>query len=156
MEKKLKMICFDMDNTIAALYDVPGWLEMLRAYNPTPYRVAKPMWNMEELALVLMALQNKGIEIRIITWLSAETTPAYDRAVRLAKIDWLQHYDFPFDHFHGVRYGATKADSIRRELGEGETAMLIDDNAKVRKGWTMGETIDPTACNIIEVLRELL
>ena len=152
----LKMICFDMDGTIADLYGVENWLPMLRAYNPTPYRVAEPMWDMEELAVVLMALQAKGVEIRIITWLSKDTTPAYDRAVRLAKMDWLRHYDFPFDHFHGVRFGATKADSIRKELGEGETAILIDDNAKVRKGWTMGETIDPTACNIVEVLKSLL
>lgn len=152
----LKMVCFDMDGTIADLYGVENWLTMLRNYNPAPYRVAKPMWDMEELIKVLMALQAKGVEIRIITWLSKDSTPAYDRAVRLAKVDWLRHYDFPFDHFHGVKYGATKADSIRKELGEGETAILIDDNAKVRRGWKMGETIDPTACDIIEVLKGLL
>lgn len=152
----LKMICFDMDGTIADLYGVENWLPMLRAYNPMPYRLAKPMWNMEELALTLMGLQNHGVEIRIITWLSKETTPAYDRAVRLAKMDWLRFYDFPFDHFHGVRYGATKADSIRPYLGEDETALLIDDNAKVRNGWHMGETLDPTACDIVLALKGLL
>ena len=46
----LKMICFDMDGTIADLYGVENWLDMLRNYNPTPYEVAKPMWNMTELA----------------------------------------------------------------------------------------------------------
>ena len=152
----LKMICFDMDGTIANLYGVENWLPMLRAYNPTPYRVAEPMWNMEELAVVLMALQAKGVEIRIITWLSKDTTPAYDRAVRLAKMDWLRHHDFPFDHFHGVRYGATKADSIRPYLGENETAILFDDNAKVREGWHMGETLDPTRCNVVLALKGLL
>ena len=65
----LKMICFDMDGTIADLYGVENWLQMLRAFNPTPYRVAEPMWDMEELAVVLMALQAKGVEIRIITCL---------------------------------------------------------------------------------------
>ena len=150
------MICFDMDGTIADLYGVENWLPMLRAYNPTPYRVAEPMWDMEELATVLMALQAKGIEIRIITWLSAESTPEYDRAVRMAKVDWLRHYDFPFDHFHGVQYGATKADSVRKALHNEDTAILFDDNAKVRKGWTMGEAIDPTTCDIIEFLKGLL
>ncbi len=152
----VKMICFDMDGSIADLYSVPNWLGMLRKFNPTPYRIAKPMWDMEELALLLMELQNKGIEIRIITWLSKESTPTYDKAVRLAKIDWLRSFDFPFDHFHGVKYGATKADSVRPYLGEDETAILIDDNAKVRKGWHLGEAIDPTACDIVEVLRGLL
>ena len=152
----VKMMIFDMDGTVADLYGVPNWLPMLRAFDPTPYRIAKPMWDMEELALLLMELQNKGIEIRIITWLSKESTPTYDKAVRLAKIDWLRSFDFPFDHFHGVKYGATKADSVRPYLGEDETAILIDDNAKVRKGWHLGEAIDPTACDIVEVLRGLL
>ena len=29
-----KMICFDMDGTIADLYSVDGWLDYLRAENP--------------------------------------------------------------------------------------------------------------------------
>ena len=48
-----KMICFDMDGTIADLYAVNGWNEMLRAYDPTPYAVADPMWDMEALRMVL-------------------------------------------------------------------------------------------------------
>lgn len=154
--KNVKMICFDMDGTIADLYGVENWLPMLENHNPMPYRVAEPMWDMEELALVLMALQNRGIEIRIVTWLAKNATAEYDRAVRLAKIDWLRHYDFPFDHYHAVKFGTTKADCVRKYLAENETAILIDDNAKVRKGWTMGETIDPTACDLIETLRGLL
>ena len=35
-----KMICFDMDGTIADLYAVENWLPMLRAFDPTPYEVA--------------------------------------------------------------------------------------------------------------------
>ena len=151
-----KMICFDMDGTIADLYKVPNWLISLRNFDPYPYRQANPMWNMEELVSLLHQLQNAGIEIRIITWLSKDSNPDYDRAVRQAKREWLMKYNFPCDHFHGVRYGATKADSVRKYLDEGETAVLIDDNAKVRQGWHLGDTIDPTACNIIEALRKLL
>lgn len=154
--KTPKMICFDMDGTIADLYEVPGWLEMLRAYDPTPYAVAAPMWDMSELAELLHQVQAIGIEVRIITWLSKESTADYDRAVREAKREWLEAQGFPFDHFHGVRYGATKADSIRQYLGEDETAILFDDNAKVRKGWHMGEAIDPVECDILEVLRGLV
>lgn len=154
--KTLKMICFDMDGTIADLYGVPGWLEMLRAYDSTPYEIAPPMWDMAELAELLTQAQTSGIEIRIITWLSKESTAEYDKAVREAKREWLVNQGFPFDHFHGVAYGATKADSIRRYLAEDETAILIDDNFKVRNGWHMGDTIDPTACDLLEVLRNLL
>ena len=154
--KNVKMVVFDMDGTIADLYSVNGWLEMLRAFDPTPYIEAKPMWDMEELATVLNCLRVVGIEVRIVTWLSMETTKEYDSAVRLAKREWLEQYGFPFDHFHGVAYGATKADSVRRYLAENEGAILIDDNAKVREGWHWGETIDPTAIDIVEYLKGLL
>ena len=152
----LKMICFDMDGTIADLYGVKGWLEMLRNEDTTPYEVAEPMWNVEVLNAILMALQAKGIQIRVISWLSKDSTEEYKTATREAKKDWLADNAFPYDHFHGIKYGATKADAIRKYLAEGETAILIDDNDKVRKGWHMGDTINPTITDIIEYLAGLL
>ena len=152
----VKMVCFDMDGTIANLYAVEGWLPMLRSENPTPYRMAEPMWDMAELTEVLLAVMAVGIEIRIVTWLSKDSSEEYKDEVRLAKREWLAEQNFPFDHFHGVQYGATKADSVRRYLNEGETAILIDDNDRVREGWTLGETINPTNTDIIEALRALL
>lgn len=151
-----KMICFDMDGTLADLYNVPNWLEQLRALDPTPYREAECMWDEEELACILNTLIDNGVEIRIITWLSKESTPEYDEAVREAKREWLEALGIPYTHFHGVKYGATKADSIRRYLEEDETAWLFDDNEKVRKGWHMGEAFDPTAIDILELLYALL
>ena len=153
---KVKMVCFDMDGTIADLYGVNGWLDMLRAYNPTPYIEAKPLWDMAELADTLMALQEVGIEVRIITWLAKDSNEAYNKAVRLAKREWLAECGFPYNNFHGVAYGATKADSVRKYLAEDETAILIDDNDKVREGWHLGDTINPTTENIIEILKGLL
>ena len=150
------MICFDMDGTIADLYGVSGWLEMLDNQNPTPYIEAQPLWDMAELNATLMALQEVGIEIRVITWLAKHTTPAYSEEVRIAKREWLEEYGFPYDNFHGVKFGSTKADSVRRYLAENENAILIDDNAKVREGWHLGEAIDPTAINIVEYLKGLL
>ena len=156
MNNNVKMVCFDMDGTIADLYAVENWLPMLRAFDPTPYEVAEPMWDMVELASLLTQVQAVGIEVRIITWLSKDSNAEYDKAVRTAKREWLEAQGFPFDHFHGVQYGATKADSIRRYLAEDETAILFDDNAKVRQGWHMGEAIDPVECDILEVLRGLV
>lgn len=153
---KTKMVVFDMDGTIADLYAVPNWLQMLRTEDPTPYAVAKPMWEMDILADVLNELRTNGIEIRVVTWLSKDSTEEYKNLVRKAKLEWLEEMGFPFDNFHGVQYGATKANSVRRYLEEEETAILIDDNAKVRNGWTLGETVDPTTTNIIEFLENLL
>lgn len=152
----IKEIVFDMDMTICALYDVPGWLEKLRAYDPTPYEIAEPMWDMAVLADVLRELQDLGVAITVVTWLSKESTPEYDKAVRAAKKEWLERHGFPYDHFHGVKYGATKADSVRRYLSPEDEAILFDDNAKVRRGWHLGATYDPVKENIIEILKELL
>jgi hypothetical protein len=146
-------ICFDMDGTIADLYSVENWLPKLRAEDASPYIEAAPMWDMVELAEVLRELQAHGVVITVITWLSKDSTESYKKAVRDAKREWLERYDFPFDHFHGVQYGATKADSVRRYT---DNAWLIDDNAKVRQGWHLGEAIDPTEVDIISLFESLI
>lgn len=150
---KVKMLVFDMDGTIVDLYGVDHWLDDLRAENPRPYIEAEPMWNMRELADALIALH---IEIRVVTWLSKDSSEAYKDEVRKAKLDWLKAQGFPFDKFHGIQYGATKADSVRKYLAEDETAILFDDNAKIRNGWHLGETVDPTVVDIVKYLREMV
>ena len=151
-----KYLCFDMDGTIADLYAVNDWLEQLRAYNPNPYRVAEPMWDMVELANAIQEIQEIGIKIVIITWASKDSTREYDMAVRQAKLDWLEEMGFPYDFFHCVKYGTTKANTIRKYMEIEETAILIDDNEKVRNGWSLGETINPTDTDIIDFIRGLI
>ena len=153
---KVRMIVWDMDGTMADLYGVDGWLEMLRAENPLPYEIAKPMWDMERLANIIRGLQAIGIEQRIVSWLSMDSSEQYKTEVRRAKREWLDEFDFPYDHFHGVQFGATKADSVRKFLADDEEAILIDDSARVRKGWHLGETVDPTEINVIDFLEALL
>ena len=146
-------ICFDMDGTIANLYGVEDWLPKLRAEDASPYLDAKPMWDMEALAGILRQLQNQGIIITVITWLAKDSSAEYKKAVREAKLAWLEKYNFPFDHFHGVQYGATKADSVRKFTNN---AWLIDDNAKVRNGWHLGEAIDPAEVDILSLFEGLI
>ena len=137
------MFCFDMDGTIADLYGVENWLDKLMAEDTSPYTEAKPLFNMHALNSALMLLLKEGHEIRVISWLSKDSTADYKEAVREAKREWLKRYGFPASKIHLIEYGATKANSVRKAL-HGEPAVLIDDNAKVRKGWHLGETIDPT------------
>ena len=153
---KVKMVCFDLDGTVYDLYGVNGWLEMLRAENPKAYTMGKALWNMGELNEVLRELQKQGVEIRVITWLSMNSTEDYKEKTRQAKLEWLEKMGFPFDNFHGVAYGTTKANCVRKYLELGEQAILIDDNKKVREGWHLGETVDPTQENIIEILKALI
>jgi hypothetical protein len=154
--KKVKMICFDMDGTIADLYGVPNWLQGLRAFDPSPYQQAEPMWDMEELNKVLEMLQAQGIEIRVISWLSKDSNRRYNEQVRQAKRNWLKKQNFVCNNVHLVKYGTTKANCIRKYLAENELAILIDDNEQVRNGWNLGTTINPTEENIIEILKSLI
>ena len=82
-------IWFDMDGTIADLYGVENWLPMLRASDPTPYMVAKPLLRLSALAYRLNKLQEQGYRLGVISWLSKTGTPAYNKAVTAAKYAWL-------------------------------------------------------------------
>lgn len=147
-----KVLVFDMDGTIANLYGVDNWLGMLRAFNPTPYAIAEPMYDMDKLVGLLNALKNDGWRIAVTSWLSKESNPAYDAEVRMAKINWLDTFSFPYDEIHLVKYGTTKANCTRKLGGY---QILVDDNKKVRDGWTLGDTIDATT-NIMNALESLL
>lgn len=152
---KKGMICFDMDGTIADLYGEKDWLAHLQNENPMPYVMAKPLYDMKRLNAVLHKLIEQGWEIRVISWLAKDASPEYNDAVRATKTWWLNYYGFPYKKAHLVAYGTTKANTIRNAAEKG-AAILIDDNEKIRKGWHMGETINPTTENLLERLEELL
>lgn len=134
-----KMIVFDMDGTIADLYGVKGWLDDLHAEKTRPYDEAEPMYNMEELVDLLNRLREIGWMIAVTTWLAKDATKEYNKAVTKAKKAWLAKYNFPYDEIHCVKYGRTKADCTRHKA---DFQILIDDNKKVRDGWTLGTTVN--------------
>ena len=134
-----KMIVFDMDGTIADLYGVKGWLDDLQAEKTRPYDEAEPMYNMEELVDLLNRLREIGWMIAVTTWLAKNATKEYNKAVTKAKKNWLARYNFPYDEIHCVKYGRTKADCTRHKA---DFQILIDDNKKVRDGWTLGTTVN--------------
>lgn len=134
-----KTLVFDMDGTIADLYKVENWLEDLRSFNPRPYIIAEPMYDMDLLNALLNELKNNGWKIVVTSWLSKETTRAYDKEVRKAKREWLEKNNFPFDEIHLVKYGTTKANCTRKLGGY---QILVDDNEQVRNGWNLGSTIN--------------
>ena len=134
-----KMLVFDMDGTIADLYKVDGWLQMLRDEQTEPYEKAEPMYNMTELSEILNRLRSLGWLVCVTTWLAKDATKEYNKAVTKAKKAWLEKYNFPYDEIHCVKYGTTKANCTRKKGG---FQILIDDNKKVRDGWTLGTTVN--------------
>lgn len=141
-----KEIWFDMDGTIADLYGVEGWLDMLLNENTKPYEIAKPLVNMRELAKVLNRLIEKGWEIGVISWLAKNGTNDYNKKVANAKIKWLAKHlkSVKFAKIDIVEYGTPK--QINRN------GILFDDEKQNRENW-LG--IAYNVENIIQVLREL-
>lgn len=128
--KDAKWIWFDCDGTIANLYGVEDWLDMLMKADPTPYAVAKPLVNMNQLARKLNKLQRAGYKLGIISWLAKSSTPSYDEAVTTAKLKWLHKHlaSVHFDEINIVSYGINKWEVC----GAG---ILFDDEERNRESW---------------------
>lgn len=143
-------INFDMDGTIANLYGVENWLEMLMAGDETPYETAKPLVNLSLLARYLNRLQREGHEIAIISWLSKNSTEEYDNKVINAKKRWLANHlkSVQFDEIIIIPYGTPK-----ENYAFADDDILFDDETPNRKNWT-GKAFDET--EIFNVLKSLL
>ena len=142
-------INFDMDGTIANLYGVEGWLEMIIAGDETPYAIAKPLVRLNVLARYLNRLQSEGYEIAVISWLSKNSTPEYDMRVANAKLAWLEHHmpSVKWDRVSIVAYGTPK-----EIYCENPYDILFDDEKPNRDNWT-GQAYDVE--NILEILKNL-
>lgn len=127
-----KAIYFDMDGTIADLYGVPNWLDMLIAEDATPYRVAKPLVNLARLARTLNHLQREGYVIGIISWGSKNSTADYFTKVAAAKREWLSKHlpSVKWDEIHIVKYGTDKSSVCRTHDG-----ILFDDEERNLNNW---------------------
>lgn len=141
-------IWFDMDGTIADLYGVENWLEMLIAHDETPYAIAKPIVNLSVLARLMNKVQRKGFEICIVSSLAKNSTAEYDEKVRNAKIKWLANHlkSVHFDEIRFVPYWYTKND-----VNTGAD-VLFDDEERHLKKWT-GTAVH--ASKMIETLKAI-
>ena len=147
-----RTLVFDMDGTIANLYEVSNWLEDIRNGNPRPYIVAEPLYDMEILNAILNLLKLQGWTIAVTSWLAKGSNKEFDELTRIAKREWLEQFNFPFDEIHLVKYGTTKANCTRKKGGY---QVLVDDNEQVRNGWNLGDTINANEY-ILEKLVDLL
>ena len=145
-----KAIYFDMDGTIANLYEVEGWLPCLETYKTKPYREAKPLVNMRDLGRLLNKLQREGYHIGIISWLSKAHNAEYDERVTNTKRKWLNRHlsAVKWDEIEIVPYGTPKSECVKYADG-----ILFDDEERNRKEW-VGTAHDVN--NILETLASLL
>ena len=141
----MKTIYFDMDGTIADLYDVPGWLASIKAEDISPFLIAKPLCDTWELSLILRRLQLKGYKIGVITWTPKNATPEYAYRVAAAKKHWLrENLLIRIDDLKILPYGTNKKSKADR------TGILFDDEEYNRNTW------GPDAYEPAEIMNILL
>lgn len=144
--------CFDMDGTIADFYGVPNWLAMLRAYDPTPYKVAKPMMNFSALARQLNAAQRNGARLVIVSWTSKTSNDDFDAAIAAAKMAWLAKHlpSVEWDEINVIPYGTNKAECCGVD---GEEFFLFDDEERNRNEWEEMDGLAFNPSDITEILK---
>lgn len=152
----MKTLFFDMDGTLAALFFVKGFSEMLKNEDTTPYEIARPLYNTEEMKEVITALKNKGWKIGIISYTGNECSQEFVEKTIEVKKAWLEKY-FPYaDEIHIV-----KPEISKTEFANSADDILIDDSTKNRTEW---EQTGRTAINayfrakipMIDALKALL
>ena len=127
-----KAIYFDMDGTIADLYAVEGWLDMLESHDPTPYKQARPMVRMNTLARLLNQARARGVVIGVVSWLSKGSNEEYNKLVTEAKLQWLHTHlkSVVWDEVHIVPYGTPKHNIV-----DITDSVLFDDEERNRTQW---------------------
>ena len=142
-------ICFDLDGTLADLYGVTDWLNLLRAESVKPYAEAQTLIRMASLARALHKAQNNGYKVCVISWLSKESTAEYDKAVAETKQAWLKKHlpSVKWDEIHIVKYGTPK-----KQFADSPEDILFDDEEPNRLTWT-GKAYKPE--EILAVLKSL-
>lgn len=134
----IKSIVFDLDGTIAALYDVPNWLERLHGNDPSAYLDASPMVDMEQLSNLVERYQAQGVSVEVVSWGAMNSSNAYLARTATAKRQWLkQHLKTRLNAVYVVPYGTPKHSIVP----DPDNCVLVDDNKQVRQAWT-GETLD--------------
>lgn len=144
-------IYFDMDGTIADLYNVENWLPRLRKSDPTPYTEAKPMLHFSALARILNQLQRKGVRLGIISWTSKTGSATYNQQVSEAKRAWLRKHlpSVRFDEMHIVCYNYPK------ELFKRDNDILFDDCENIRNDWGVGAYAPEDIFAILKSLKNI-
>ena len=141
----MKMIWLDMDGTIADLYSVDSWLNMIRSEDARPYAMARPLVNMAVLAVLLNQKKKQGYGVGIVSAMPKDSNPLFDARIIKAKLDWLGRY-LPTVKWDAIEFTAYA--DIKNMVNQGED-ILFDDEIRHLNAWT-GTAYN--ACDLLNVL----
>lgn len=147
-----RAIVLDLDGTVAGLYNVRGWLEMLQHDNAAPYLIAKPIGNMDKLNGLISMLQGYGYTVEVVSWLpKGEVSKEFAKAVRKNKRLWLKKHlpSVPLKNVHVVKYGTNKW-----RVSKCKGGILFDDERSNVESWRK-QTMSGNAV-LVDTSRKLL
>ena len=128
MKYNRKVLNFDMDGTIANLYQMEDWLENLEK-EQLDFSLAAPIFN-DNFINKIIELKKIGFYIQIITWLPP-TSIEYQAMVSKQKLEWIRKYFPIIDAYYILPYGKNKASVCNKY----DLNFLIDDNVEVVNSW---------------------
>lgn len=130
--KMKKTIYFDMDGTIANLYEANNWLERLLAEEEGLFLNLEIMHDKEKLTEIINDLIELGFGVEVITWTPKDVTEEYVKVVEVEKKKWIERHFPMIKKITCLRYGTPKQKALKtREHRQ----ILVDDNIEVNEMW---------------------
>lgn len=149
----LPTLCFDLDGTVAALYNVHRWLEALQAEDAAPYYNAAERYDLDYLNDLLELYKACGGHIVVLTWLAkGELSEGFKRASSAAKMLWLRENLPAIEDVRTLDYGTPKWTCVQSV----KNAILFDDELPNRIQWQRHGGKAYTPSRILQTIERLL
>lgn len=127
-----KTIYFDMDGTIANLYETNNWLERLLAEEEGLFLNLEIMHDKEKLTEIINDLIKLGFGVEVITWTPKDVTEEYVKVVEVEKKKWMKRHFPMIEKITCLRYGTPKQKALKTREHQ---QILVDDNIEVNELW---------------------
>lgn len=127
-----KKIFFDMDGTIADLYNEENWSTRLLNEEKGLFRNLKLMHDKDRLTKIINDLIELGFEIEVITWTPKNVSQEYIKIVEEEKKEWVQEHFPMIKNIHCLPYGVPKQ---KAKYKKAKLEILVDDNLEVVEMW---------------------
>ena len=149
----LPTLCFDLDGTVADLYNVRGWLEALQIEDAMPYYNAAERYDLDYLNDLLELYKAYGGHIVVLTWLAkGELSEGFKRASSAAKMLWLRENLPAIKDVRTLEYGTPKWTCVQSV----KNAILFDDELPNRIQWQRQGGKAYTPSHMLRTIERLL
>lgn len=123
---------FDLDGTLADLYNADCWLEKLENEEPEVFSNLAPLIDEEKFKKWATERLLNGDKIKVITWLPMSASEEYEKICAREKENWVKQH-FPFiTEINCLSYGIPKQHAIKKRTS---SMVLVDDSEEVLQMW---------------------